>query len=181
VPRNLLLLDRDGTLMTDTGYPSDPATVTLVPGAAAAVRQLADAGFRPVVVSNQSGVGRGKVTGEQAFAVHRRFIDLFRDATGLTLPAYYCYHAPADGCGCRKPLPGLLRRAAVEWAGVPAVMVGDKPSDVAAGAAVGAATVWLGAGREYPPGEPPPDHTAAGWADFPTTAVLDRLTDGRAA
>src|SRR5262245_5522721 len=96
VPRKLLLLDRDGTLMTDSGSPHDPAAVDLVPGAAAAVKALAGYGFTPVVVSNQSGVGRGLITREQAYAVHRRFIDLFRDATGLTLPAYYCPHAPED-------------------------------------------------------------------------------------
>ncbi|MFO0848578.1 MAG: HAD family hydrolase [Gemmataceae bacterium] len=135
----LLFLDRDGTLMTDVGYPNDPAQVRLLPGAAEAVRHLADRGFVPAVVSNQSGLARGLITPDQATAVHDRFVELFREASGLTLPCYYCPHGPDDGCDCRKPAPGLLLRAARELGmlGRPGVMVGDKPSDADAGRAAG--------------------------------------------
>jgi D-glycero-D-manno-heptose 1,7-bisphosphate phosphatase len=140
-PRAILFLDRDGTLMEDVGYPNDPAQVRLLPGAAEAIRRLADAGFVPVVVSNQSGLARGLITPEQADAVHRRFVEVFRVSTGLTLPCYYCPHGPDDGCDCRKPAPGLLLRAVneLELAGLPGIMVGDKPSDVKAGQAAGCA------------------------------------------
>lgn len=171
--RWLLLLDRDGTLMEDVGYPNDPAQVRLLPGAAGAVRQLATAGFVPAVVSNQSGIARGRVTPEQAAAVHERFVDLFATESGVRLPGFYCPHGPADGCDCRKPLPGLLRRAAdsLGLAGAPAVMVGDKPADVAAGKAFGAATAWLSHGRAYPDGEPRPDLVAAGWDEIAAWAL----------
>lgn len=137
--RAVLFLDRDGTLMEDVGYPSDPAQVRLIPGAAEAVRELAAAGFVPVVVSNQSGLARGLITPEQATAVHERFVTLFEAASGIRLSCYYCPHGPADGCDCRKPLPGLLHRAAAELGltGRPGVMVGDKAADVEAGQAAG--------------------------------------------
>lgn len=142
----LLLLDRDGTLMEDVGYPNDAATVRLVPGAADAVRELVQRGFVPAIVSNQSGIARGIVTTEQAKAVHDRFIVMFEDASGVRLPAFYCPHGPDDGCDCRKPEIGLLRRAAVELdkVGRPAVMIGDKTSDVEAGRRFGACAIRLG-------------------------------------
>lgn len=143
MPRDgvLLLLDRDGTLMVDTVYPNDPAAVRLFPGAAGAVRELARRGFVPAVVSNQSGIARGKITPAQAAAVHTRFVELFAEASGVRLPCFYCPHGPDDDCDCRKPRTGLLTRAAesLDMVGRPAVMVGDKPSDVEAGRAFGAA------------------------------------------
>ena len=142
----LLLLDRDGTLMEDVGYPNDPATVRLLPGAADAVRELVQRGFVPAIVSNQSGIARGLVSPEQANAVHDRFVAMFEDASGVRLPAFYCPHGPDDGCDCRKPEIELLRRAAVElgMVGRPAVMIGDKTSDVEAGRRFGACAIRLG-------------------------------------
>jgi len=162
----LLLLDRDGTLMEDVGYPNDPARVRLIPGAAGAVRELAAAGFVPAVVSNQSGLARGLIIPAQAAAVHERFVALFAAESGVRLPCYYCPHGPGDGCGCRKPRPGLLERAAADLglAARGAVMVGDKPSDAAAGRAFGARTVLLAIGG-IPPRDSPADHVASDWAD----------------
>lgn len=135
----LLLLDRDGTLMEDVGYPNDPEQVRLLPGAAEAVRRLAGLGFVPVVVSNQSGLARGRITPVQAAAVHDRFVTLFEAASGIRVPCFYCPHGPDDGCACRKPRPGLLRQAAADLGLTdrPGVMIGDKLADVAAGAAAG--------------------------------------------
>lgn len=164
----VLFLDRDGTLIDDVGYPNDPATVRLIPGAAGAVRTLHDRlGYTPVVVSNQSGVARGLITPDQMRAVHERFVEVFREATGLTVPAYYCPHGTDEGCECRKPKPGLLHNAATELGlvGQPAVMIGDKPSDVAAGAAYGAKAVWLAFGRTYPGQTTMPDYIAESWDD----------------
>lgn len=176
-PSVLLLLDRDGTLMEDVGYPNDPARVRLIPGAATVVRELAAAGFKPAVVSNQSGLARGRITPAQAAAVHERFVTLFAEASGIILPCYYCPHGPDDNCDCRKPRTGLLQRAAADLGptGSPAVMVGDKPSDVAAGRAFGAVTVWLAHGSAYPPNEPPPDRIAHGWHDVTWRWLADRV------
>jgi D-glycero-D-manno-heptose 1,7-bisphosphate phosphatase len=162
-----LLLDRDGTLMEDVGYPNDPGQVRLISGAATAVRDLARLGFVPAVVSNQSGLARGRITPAQAAAVHDRFVELFARDSGLTLPCFYCPHGPGDGCECRKPRPGLLVDAVASLGleGRPAVVVGDKPSDVAAGHAIGAKTVWLSFGGDYPDWEPSPDLVAGDWKD----------------
>ena len=110
-----LLLDRDGTLMDDVGYPNDPNQVKLIPDAVKAVKELHDRfGCVPCIVSNQSGVARRLITQEQFQAVHERFIELFRQETGLTLPAYYCLHGTDEHCHCRKPRPGLLQQAIAE-------------------------------------------------------------------
>ncbi len=156
MPRDgvLLLLDRDGTLMVDTVYPNNPAAVRLLPHAANAVRDLVARGFVPAVVSNQSGIARGKITPAQAAAVHARFVELFAAESGVRLPCFYCPHGPDDGCDCRKPRPGLLRQAAesLDMIDRPAVMIGDNPTDVEAGRAFGA-TAYL-------------FHPDAGWPDL---------------
>jgi histidinol-phosphate phosphatase family protein len=172
--RAMLFLDRDGTLIEDVGYPNDPAQVRLLPGAAEAVRELAARGFVPAVVSNQSGLARGLITPDQAQAVHDRFVELFDAASGLRLPCYYCPHGPDDGCDCRKPLPGLLRRAAADlgMAGTPGVMVGDKPADVDAGHRAGYLSVWLGFGRPYPADGPQPELILEDWSAFDAAGWL---------
>src|SRR5690606_20244849 len=111
--RSALFLDRDGTLIVDVGYPRDPERVELVAGAVDALREL-QRDHALVIVSNQSGIGRGLIREDEAVAVHARVIDLFR-AAGVTFAgAYYCPHAPEDRCRCRKPAPGLLEDAARE-------------------------------------------------------------------
>jgi rfaE bifunctional protein nucleotidyltransferase chain/domain len=152
VTRAAVLLDRDGTLIEDAGYPRDPGQVRLLPGAAPALRALQEAGFVLAVVSNQSGIGRGLVRPEEALAVHRRFADLLA-AEGVVLGgAYYCPHAPDEGCACRKPSPGLLLRACADLGAAPArsFLVGDKPSDAEAGRRAGCATVLLAAPKGAP-------------------------------
>lgn len=140
--RRALFVDRDGTLIVDVGYPRDPARVEPLPGAIDALRDL-QAGFALVIISNQSGIGRGLVSEAEARAVHDRVIDVFARAGVAFAGAYYCPHAPEAGCPCRKPAPGLLVDAAREL-GLDlsrSIMLGDKPSDVAAGTAAGCARV----------------------------------------
>ena len=137
--RRAVFLDRDGTLIVDTHYPSDPAAVALIDGVVGALRKLRELGWALVVVSNQSGVGRGWVTRVQFEAVADRFAAMLAER-GVTLDgAYYCLHAPEQGCACRKPAPGALLLAADEL-GLDlarSAIVGDKPSDIEAGRAAG--------------------------------------------
>jgi rfaE bifunctional protein nucleotidyltransferase chain/domain len=157
--RACVLLDRDGTLIEDAGYPRDPAQVRLLPGAAEALRALQQAGLALAVVSNQSGVGRGFVRPDEALAVHRRFIEALA-AGGVVLDgAYYCPHAPEEGCACRKPSPGLLLRALADLGAAPALsfMVGDRPSDAEAARRAGCRSVLLGDPSEEA------DFVASGW------------------
>lgn len=138
MPSRALFLDRDGTLIVDTHYPRDPAVVQLLPGVVEALRRLQQ-DFRLVVISNQSGIARKLIFREEAEAVHARFVALFA-AEGIAFAGYYyCPHGPEDGCACRKPLPGMLHAAAEDLdLDLPAsIVVGDKRSDLDAGAAAG--------------------------------------------
>ena len=136
--RSALFLDRDGTLIVDVGYPRDPDGVTLVEGAADALRAL-QRDFALVIISNQSGIGRGIIRDYEAAAVHERVIERFQ-AAGVTFAgAYYCPHAPQDHCRCRKPAPGLIEDAVreLDLDLSRSFMIGDKPSDLDAGRSAG--------------------------------------------
>jgi D-glycero-D-manno-heptose 1,7-bisphosphate phosphatase len=142
-PSRALFVDRDDTLIHDPGYLNDPDLVRFLDGAIDALRAIDAAGFRIVIISNQSGVGRGLITPEQQRAVHGRVAAELADA-GITLAgAYYCPHLPDAGCDCRKPEPGMILRAAAELGlDLPgSFMVGDKPSDVEAGERAGVTAI----------------------------------------
>jgi len=136
-----VLLDRDGTLVEDVPYNGDPAAVRPMPGAREAVKRLRGAGVRLAVVSNQSGIGRGLVSESDVRAVNARVEELL----GPLDPWLICPHAPENGCGCRKPAPGLIVRAAQALGVDPAecVVVGDIGADVAAARAAGARSVLV--------------------------------------
>jgi histidinol-phosphate phosphatase family protein len=147
-----VFLDRDGTLVRETGYLSDPEAVELLPGVGRALRNLVEAGVPLVVVSNQSGVGRGMFTAADVHAVMARLRRRLR-VHGVEISAiYFCPHRPEEGCPCRKPRSGLLERAAedlhLSLAG--SVMIGDKRIDAAAGRIAGGRGVLVrtGYGRE---------------------------------
>jgi histidinol-phosphate phosphatase family protein len=142
-PRRLdaVLCDRDGTLVEDVPYNGDPAQVTPLPGVAGGLARLREAGVRLAIVSNQSGVARGLLSPRQVEAVNRRVVELL----GPFGAVVWCPHGPDDGCGCRKPAPGLIMRAA-ELLGVPVdrcAVVGDIGADIDAARAAGAAGVLV--------------------------------------
>jgi D-glycero-D-manno-heptose 1,7-bisphosphate phosphatase len=133
--RRAALLDRDGTIIVDAHYPSDPGRVALLPGAAEAIRLLANAGVPSVVCSNQSGIARGLVTLEQYRAVRLRVAELLRHEGAELLDTFICPHHPDfDGpCSCRKPSVLLFQQAAALH-GLDlhrSMFVGDKYRDVA--------------------------------------------------
>lgn len=125
-----VFLDRDGTVNEEVGYLGSPDDVRLIPGAADALMKLRDAGFKIVIVSNQSGVARGYFTEKDVAAVNARLIDLLRKE-GASLDAiYYCPHL--DGCECRKPKTGMVERARVELGVDPkkSYLIGDHAADM---------------------------------------------------
>ncbi|MET9568712.1 HAD-IIIA family hydrolase [Streptomyces virginiae] len=136
-----VLFDRDGTLVVDVPYNGDPDRVSPMPTARAAVTALRELGVRVGVVSNQSGVARGLLTQEQVVAVRRRVDELFGPFDVWAV----CPHGPADGCGCRKPAPGLILAACERLGAAPerTVVVGDIGSDVRAASAAGARGVLV--------------------------------------
>lgn len=159
MPHPAVFLDRDGTIIQEAEYLSDPAGVELLPGAADGILALRDAGYRVVVTSNQSGVARGYFDEDAVQRVNQRVQYLLEQSGAGLDGVYYCPHY-ADGevapynraCDCRKPEPGMLLAAARDldldlsqsW------VVGDKAADIAFGARQGLRTVLVmtGYGRE---------------------------------
>jgi histidinol-phosphate phosphatase family protein len=140
-PPRAVLLDRDGTLVVDVPYNGDPARVTPVVGARAALDRLRAAGVALAVVSNQSGVARGMLTPAQVAAVNRRIEELL----GPLGPWFVCFHGDDEGCACRKPRPGMVLGAARALGVTPeeCVVIGDTGADVDAARAAGARGVLV--------------------------------------
>jgi D-glycero-D-manno-heptose 1,7-bisphosphate phosphatase len=145
MPVAAVFVDKDGTLVENVPYNVDPARVALTQGAAPAIHALRQNGFQIFVVSNQPGVGLGyfhekDLKTVEAILRQRVHVDDF----------YWCLHAPDAGCDCRKPLPGMLLRAAKEH-GVDLAsswMVGDILDDVEAGRRAGCRTCLIDNGNE---------------------------------
>ncbi|MGH7645198.1 MAG: D-glycero-alpha-D-manno-heptose-1,7-bisphosphate 7-phosphatase [Gemmatimonadales bacterium] len=140
--RPAAFLDRDGTLIEDPGFLHEPGRIRLLPGAAAAVRRLNQAGYLAVTVTNQSGIARGLYEVVDYQAVQRRLVELLLDHGARLDGAWYCPHHPAftGPCPCRKPGTQLFREAAAEL-GIDlarAFWVGDRLSDVEPARVLGA-------------------------------------------
>lgn len=131
-----VLFDRDETIVVDVPFNGDPDRVEPAPNANALLDRLRAAGLTLAVVSNQSGIGRGFITAEQADAVNRRVEELLGPFAGF----FVCPHAPEDECECRKPKPKLILDAARALGVDPSccVVVGDRESDVEAARNAGA-------------------------------------------
>jgi D-glycero-D-manno-heptose 1,7-bisphosphate phosphatase len=136
-----VLFDRDGTLVEDVPYNGNPELVTPVPGARDAVELLRDTGIRLGIVSNQSGVGRGLLAEDDVHRVHERVVHLL----GPFDDHRFCPHLPADGCGCRKPAPGMVIAACTALGVAPSstVVIGDIGADVGAATAAGATPILV--------------------------------------
>ncbi len=163
-----VILDRDGTIVVDRGYLDDPQQLQLLPGAAQGLRALHRAGHPLVVVTNQSGVGRGMFTLERLHAVNRRFCALLAEHGAPLAGLYFCPHRPEEGCDCRKPNTALLLEAATALGFEPAaaIVVGDKSSDIELGRRVGATTILVSGGTVASDGKP-------ALADFCVTDLIE--------
>lgn len=156
--RRAVFMDRDGTISEEVGYVNHPSRYRVFPYAAEAVRRLNEAGWLAILVTNQAGVARGYFTEEMIASVHGVLTGEL-EKHGARLDAiYYCAHHPSVGhppyrfeCNCRKPLPGLITRAAADFEIdlTESWMVGDRYSDIelARNANVRAAFVLSGYGR----------------------------------
>ena len=158
-PKRAVFLDRDGTINEEREYLHRVEDFAFIPGAAEAIGRLKDAGFCVVVVTNQSGIGRGYYD-EAALCVLHSHLDRELDRFGAAIDAYYfCPHHPEHGvgdyrqeCACRKPMPGMLVKAAADL-GIDlrrSYIIGDKLADVAAGLAAGCRPILVrtGYGRD---------------------------------
>ena len=137
--RRLALLDRDGTILVDKVYLNDPEGIEFAPGAIEGLRLLRDSGFALVLITNQSGIARGYFDSDTLERIHRRLQDRLAKED-LSLEAIYvCPHGPDDRCDCRKPAPGLVRRAMrdLDFTPAQAVLIGDGDADMGAATAAG--------------------------------------------
>lgn len=184
--RRAIFLDRDGTLVHARHYPSRPEHLVLYDGIAPGLRTLQQAGFALVVVTNQSGVARGYFTEDDLARLHDH---LRRElaALGVTLDGiYHCPHHP-DGalpelalrCGCRKPQPGMVLRAAADLGLDPARswFIGDILDDIEAGNRAGCQSILVDLGTERAP-ERPFRHPAYVARDTPHALAIIRDVEG---
>jgi D-glycero-D-manno-heptose 1,7-bisphosphate phosphatase len=146
----LVILDRDGVINQDSeDYIRTPEQWVPLAGSLEAIARLCRSEYRVVIITNQSGVGRGLFTLDMMNKIHVRMFELIRQKGGEIDALLFCPHAPDAGCNCRKPKPGLFhelaRRLRVNMAGVPAV--GDSARDLDAAIAAGAQPVLVRSGK----------------------------------
>ena len=147
-----VFLDRDGVINVDHGYVSTWERFEFLPGVPDALRALQDAGYLLIVVSNQSGIGRGYYCEADVESLNQAVAQHLGNTVGVTLSEFYhCPHHPTEAegefrrqCDCRKPAPGMIRQAVLDH-GIDlktSLLVGDKDSDIEAGRAAGVARLF---------------------------------------
>jgi len=146
----LLILDRDGVINEESDrFIKSPEEWIPIPGSLEAVARANAAGYRVVVVSNQSGLARGIIDVGQLHFVHQKMHQRLAEHGGRIEAVFFCPHGPGEGCACRKPRPGLFRelseRLHLPLEGVPAV--GDRLTDIQAARAAGARPILVETGR----------------------------------
>jgi len=151
--RRFVVLDCDGTIIEEREYLSEPEQVKLISGVAAALRELQKMRFGLVVITNQSGIGRGFFDQAQLERIHQRLEQLLENE-GVHLDGLYvCPHTLDDDCACRKPKLGLLQRAADDlgFNMASSIVIGDNASDIEMGRMAGALTflVRTGYGAQF--------------------------------
>jgi D-glycero-D-manno-heptose 1,7-bisphosphate phosphatase len=148
--RPAIFIDRDGVICYNRAdYVKRWAEFAFLPSALDALARVAKSEYAVVVITNQSGINRGRVLPETVEDIHRRMVAAIEEAGGRIDAVYICPHRPDEGCDCRKPLPGMLRRAAEEL-GLDldrSFLVGDALEDVQAGLAAGVRPYLVLTGR----------------------------------
>lgn len=166
--RKAALFDRDGTLMADSGYISDPEEVVLMPGARACVHALKKRSYIVALVTNQSGIRRGFFSESDFWSVTKRLEELL----GMPFDAVeMCPHHPDDQCRCRKPSPYMLRKILDDHGcrAEGSFYAGDKRSDIEAGNRCGVRTFWCNFGS------PEENERADDIADITVTSLEEIL------
>ncbi len=145
-----VFLDRDGVLIENVDtYVKRWSDVRFLPGVFDSLRELGTSAYAIVLVSNQSAVGRGLMTAQDAVEINARVIAEIAAAGGRVDAAYLCLHSPTDACACRKPAPGLLLQAEAQLGLnlAESYLVGDAASDIAAARAASARGILVRTGR----------------------------------
>ena len=168
-----VFLDRDGTIARDVPYCSRPEDFELLPRVAEAIKLLNDSGFKVVVITNQSGIGRGYFTEDMLGKIHHKMLNELNSSGAVIDAIYYCSHHPDDDCECRKPKPAMILQAAhdLDIDLCQSYFIGDKDLDVEAGKNARCLTVHIAIANEnsdkttrYKPDATLPDlYEAARW------------------
>src|SRR5256885_16604537 len=141
-----VFIDRDGTIMEDCIHCSDPKNVKIFPGVPEALRRLKSNGFKLIIITNQSGIGRGLFTVEQYRAVEAEVLRQL--GAGLIDATYFCRDVPGQHSSCRKPAPGMIvtatREHQIDLAR--SFLIGDKEIDAECGRNVGVRTIRVRTG-----------------------------------
>ncbi len=145
-----IFLDRDNTLILDDGYFHDSNKIQFLPGVIEGLYKLQSAGFLLIVVTNQSGIGRGYFPESDTVAMNKKIAEYLERHNVWIEKFYYCPHAPEMDCKCRKPKPFLVLNAVNEFNIniIQSFFIGDKAEDVETGRAAGAITVLLGSPKK---------------------------------
>ena len=175
--KRFVLIDRDGTLVFEKHYLSNPDQLELIPGAAPALKRLHEAGWGICVVTNQSGIGRGLFDVRQLDKVHQRLAEMLARFDVKLDGIYLCPHDPNDKCNCRKPAPGMVHQAMAAHGFNPrqAWVIGDKEVDVGLGHAVEAKSILVrtGYGKLYE------SETRANFVANDLAEAIDLILDGK--
>ena len=167
-----VFLDRDGTIIEDSGYINSPEQIKFIPGSIEAIKKLNEAGYKVVIISNQAGIARELLSENMLQTIDKIIHREVLSGGGHIDASYYCPHHPEHGvypykqdCECRKPHPGLIKKAVkdqdLELAG--SFMGGDKSSDIETGKRAGVKTVFVRTGHgqnEEKKLKEKPDHIA---------------------
>ena len=146
----LIILDRDGVINVDSAlYIKSPAEWKPLPGSLEAIARLNQAGYKVVIATNQSGIGRGLFDMDTLNAMHEKMHKALAVVGGRVDAIFYCPHTADEGCSCRKPKPGMFERIAAlynqDLSGVPAI--GDSLRDLQAASALGCAPILVRTGK----------------------------------
>ena len=145
MPSKAAFLDRDGTIIEEKDFIKSPDQIEFIPGSIDAIKMLRSLGYKIVVISNQSGIGRGILTEKMVSDVNQSFLRRLEDHGAPIDGLYFCPHHPEDNCDCRKPKTGMIERAVreLELDLKDAVVIGDKLADIQLGKNIGATTVLV--------------------------------------
>lgn len=145
-----VFLDRDGTISRDVPYCSCPENFELLPMVAETIKLLNDCGFKVVIVTNQSGVGRGYFTEDMLAKIHQKMLGELTKSGAVIDAIYYCPHHPDDNCECRKPKPAMILQAArdLNIDLHQSYFIGDSDLDIGAGKSAGCFTIRINTGFE---------------------------------
>ena len=146
----VVFLDRDGTIIVDKGYVHKKKDLEFLPNAVKGMKKLQNSGYRLIIASNQSGIGRGYFSKEDYFDFRHYMDEKLRKNKVSITAEYFCPHVPEDNCDCRKPRIGMLEKAARIfnlnlrecW------MIGDSERDIQAGKSAGCRTIQILIGEE---------------------------------